>query len=42
MSVDQQTWRRVGRTGLTGLDKDKACPGYFCYSPYNATALARG
>ena len=42
MSVDQQTWRRVGRTGLTGLDKDKACPGYFVILRTTATALARG
>ena len=42
MSVDQQTWRRVGRTGLTGLDRDKACPGYFCYSPYNGDGTGKG
>ena len=42
MSVDQQTWRRVGRTGLTGLDRDKACPGYFCYSPYNGDGNGEG
>ena len=32
-SVDQQTRRRVGRTGLTALDPDKACPGYVLYTP---------
>ena len=42
MSVDQQTWRRVARTGLTGLDRDKACPGYFVYSPYNGDGNGNG
>ena len=42
MSVDQQTWRRTGRTGLTGLDTGKACPGYFVYSPYNGDGTGKG
>jgi len=42
MSVDQQTWRRLARTGLTALDKDKACPGYFVYSPYNGLGNGKG
>ena len=42
MPVDQQTWRRIARTGLTGLDREKACPGYFVYSPTTATVPARG
>ena len=42
MSVDQQTWRRVARTGLTALDQDKVCPGYFVYSPYNGDGNGRG
>ena len=33
MPVDQQTRRRMGRTGLTALDPDKACPGYVLYTP---------
>ena len=42
MPVDQQTWRRVARTGLTALDQDKACPGYFVYSPYNGDGEGKG
>ena len=42
MSVDQQTWRRVARTGLTGLDRDKVCPGNFVYSPYNGDGTGKG
>ena len=42
MNVDQQTWRRVARTGLTGIDRDKACPGYFVYSPYNGDGSGKG
>ena len=33
MPVDQQTRRRMARTGLTALDPEKACPGYLLYSP---------
>ena len=33
MPIDQQTRRRMSRTGLTALDRDKACPGYVLYSP---------
>ena len=32
-SVDQQTRRRTGRTGLTAYDPEKACPGYVLYTP---------
>ena len=32
-TVDQQTRRRMGRTGLTALDRSKACPGYVLYTP---------
>ena len=42
MSVDQQTWRRLVRTGLTGLDPQQVCPGYICYSPYNGDGNGRG
>ncbi len=31
--IDQQTRRRMTRTGLTALDEDKACPGYVLYCP---------
>ena len=33
MSVDQQTRRRIVRTGLTALDEELACPGYTLYAP---------
>ena len=33
MSVDQQTRRRITRTGLTALDEELACPGYTLYAP---------
>ena len=32
-TVDQQTRRRLTRTGLTALDRDRACPGYLLYTP---------
>lgn len=32
-TVDQQTRRRMARTGLTALDEAKACPGYVLYAP---------
>ena len=31
--VDQQTRRRSGRTGVTALDEDRACPGYTLFTP---------
>ena len=42
MSVDQQTWRRLVRTGLTARDREKACPGSFVYSPYNGDGNGKG
>ena len=33
MPIDQQTRRRMTKTGLTAVDRDKACPGYVLYSP---------
>lgn len=32
-SINQQTRRRMARTGLIALDEEKACPGYVLYSP---------
>ena len=32
-TVDRQTRRRLTRTGLTALDRDRACPGYLLYTP---------
>lgn len=32
-TVEQQTRLRTGRTGLTALDRDRACPGYVLYTP---------
>ncbi len=32
-TVDQQTRRRIARTGLTALDEAQACPGYVLYAP---------
>jgi hypothetical protein len=40
MSIDQQTRRRMAHTGLTGLDRDKACPGYVLYSPMGVSGDA--
>ena len=31
--IDQQTRRRMARTGLTALDEHRACPGYTLYAP---------
>ena len=42
MSIDQQTWRRLARTGLTGMDRAQTCPGYLCYSPYNGDGNGKG
>ena len=33
MTIDDQTRRRSTRTGLTALDRDRACPGYVLYAP---------
>ncbi len=33
MSIDQATWRRTRKLGLTAHDKAKAYPGYTLYSP---------
>lgn len=38
-TVDQQTWRRIARTGLTALDKNRASPGYLCYAPLHGDGL---
>ena len=32
-AIDQQTRRRILRTGLTALDEQRACPGYVLYTP---------
>jgi hypothetical protein len=32
-TIDQQTRRRMARTGLTALDEALACPGYTLYAP---------
>ena len=37
-TVDQQTRRRMARTGLTAFDPDKACPGYVLYTPMASPA----
>ena len=42
MSIDQQTRRRISKTGLTALDRDKACPGHMLYSPMAASAGGSG
>lgn len=42
MSIDQQTRRRISKTGLTALDRDKACPGHMLYSPMAASAEGSG
>ena len=31
--IDQQTRRRIMRTGLTALDRERACPGHILYTP---------
>ena len=33
MPVDQATWRRTRKTGLTAYDPSKAFPGYTLYAP---------
>ena len=33
MAIDQQTRRRMSKTGLTALDRTRACPVYTLYSP---------
>ena len=32
-TIDQQTRRRIARTGLTALDRERASPGFTLYSP---------
>jgi hypothetical protein len=32
-TIDQQTRRRMARTGLTAMDGAQACPGYVLYAP---------
>ncbi len=32
-SIDQQTVRRIYKTGITGLNQEKFCEGYFLYNP---------
>ena len=39
MPVDQQTRRRLGHTGLTALDPEKACPGHLLYAPHHGHGL---
>lgn len=38
MPIDQQTRRRMSKTGLTALDREKACPGYMLYSPMGTSS----
>ncbi|MCH8989106.1 MAG: aryl-sulfate sulfotransferase [Chloroflexi bacterium] len=33
MPIDQQTRQRMSKTGLTALDRDRACPGFVLYCP---------
>ena len=35
MTIDEQTRRRSTKTGLTALDRDRACPGFTLYAPMN-------
>ncbi|PKB71028.1 MAG: aryl sulfotransferase [SAR202 cluster bacterium Io17-Chloro-G6] len=42
MPIDQQTRRRMSKTGLTALDRDKACPGYVLYSPMATSGATSG
>ena len=35
MTIDDQTRRRSTKTGLTALDRERACPGYTLYAPMN-------
>ena len=35
MTIDDQTRRRNTKTGLTALDRERACPGYTLYAPMN-------
>ena len=35
MTIDNQTRRRNTKTGLTALDRERACPGYTLYAPMN-------
>ncbi|NQV54274.1 MAG: aryl-sulfate sulfotransferase [Rhodospirillales bacterium] len=38
--VDQVTWRRVAKTGLTAYNPEKACDGYTLFCPLNETNAA--
>ena len=40
MPIDQQTRRRMSKTGLTALDRDQACPGFVLYSPMGVSGDA--
>jgi len=33
MAIDNQTRRRMSKTGLTALNRDRACPGFTLYAP---------
>lgn len=33
--VEQNTRRRIMKTGLTAYDKSKTCPGYVLFTPMN-------
>jgi len=37
MTIDQQTRRRMARTGLTACDPECACPGYTLYAPMSGS-----
>ncbi|MAF47557.1 MAG: aryl-sulfate sulfotransferase [Rhodospirillales bacterium] len=36
-SIDQVTWRRIAKTGVTAHNPDKACQGYTLFAPMNDT-----
>jgi outer membrane protein assembly factor BamB len=38
-TVDQQTRRRIARTGLTALDEARACPSYTLYASHNGPGI---
>ena len=38
-AIDPQTRRRCGRTGLTALDPDRACPGFVLFAPLYGDGL---
>ena len=37
MPIDTQTRRRTNATGVTALDRERACPGYVLYTPMYST-----